>query len=152
MKCSFLPSLEKLLVLEMGEMTRIWLTESSPALSTPDFVEADFKTEIVSHRLSTPWQQISTEIVFGVFAKRYFESSNRLSTPLWQWSTKNWRFEEWFDNTLKSNTMLNSGPYTILNKKLSSNHLTEVKHNIKASVLLSGWKKQRWTKMWWITI
>ena len=35
-------------------------------------------------------------------------------------------------------TMLNSGPYAILNEDPSTNDLTEVKHNVKASVLLSN--------------
>ena len=39
-------------------------------------------------------------------------------------------------------TMLNSGPYIILNKNPSINHLMEVKRNIKFSVLLSNQTKR----------
>ena len=38
-------------------------------------------------------------------------------------------------------TMLNSGPYTILNKDPSTNHFIEVKRNVKKSVLLSDQTK-----------
>ena len=38
--------------------------------------------------------------------------------------------------------MLNLGPYTILNKDLSTYHLMEVKRNVKASVLLSDQTKR----------
>ena len=37
--------------------------------------------------------------------------------------------------------MLNSGPYTILNKDLSTDHLKKVKYNVKSSVLLSDQTK-----------
>ena len=39
-------------------------------------------------------------------------------------------------------TMVNSGPYTILYKNSSTNHLIEVKRNIKISVLLSDRPKR----------
>ena len=39
-------------------------------------------------------------------------------------------------------TMLNSGPYTILNKDPSTNHLIEVKRNVKNSVLLNDQTKR----------
>ena len=40
--------------------------------------------------------------LFQVYLLNYFR---RKCFYIWQWSIKNWRFEVWFNNTLKSNTI-----------------------------------------------
>ena len=51
----------------------------------------------------------STPILFQRFSIGFrsglFPGKGKLLTPWWQWRTKNWRFEEWFSNTLKNNTI-----------------------------------------------